>query len=137
MHDGAGAPTKDSNIGTADLFTRLVQVHQKQRWFLKEIARKERRSEVARRLGVLALLLLGARRRALRSVAARGHHRNSRDVVEGNGRGERRQVARPRLRYRLEGRSELDQGRLAERRAEEADPERDAESETRRNLHDG
>lgn len=29
------------DIGTADIFTRLVQVHQKQRWFLKEIARKD------------------------------------------------------------------------------------------------
>ena len=27
-------------IGTADLFTRLVQAQQKERWFLKEILRK-------------------------------------------------------------------------------------------------
>jgi starvation-inducible DNA-binding protein len=42
MHDDADIATKAGDIGTADLFTRLVQVHQKQRWFLKEIARKER-----------------------------------------------------------------------------------------------
>ena len=42
MHDDAEAATKAGDIGTADLFTRLVQVHQKQRWFLKEIARKDR-----------------------------------------------------------------------------------------------
>jgi starvation-inducible DNA-binding protein len=42
MHDDADVATKAGDIGTADLFTRLVQVHQKQRWFLKEIARKER-----------------------------------------------------------------------------------------------
>jgi len=42
MHDDAEVATKAGDIGTADLFTRLVQVHQKQRWFLKEIARKER-----------------------------------------------------------------------------------------------
>ena len=42
MHDDADVATKAGDIGTADLFTRLVQVHQKQRWFLKEISRKER-----------------------------------------------------------------------------------------------
>jgi len=42
MHNDADIATKAGDIGTADLFTRLVQVHQKQRWFLKEIARKER-----------------------------------------------------------------------------------------------
>ena len=42
MHDDADIASKAGDIGTADLFTRLVQVHQKQRWFLKEIARKER-----------------------------------------------------------------------------------------------
>lgn len=41
MHDDADVATKAGDIGTADLFTRLVQVHQKARWFLKEIARKE------------------------------------------------------------------------------------------------
>ena len=41
MHDDAEVATKAGDIGTADLFTRLVQVHQKQRWFLKEILRKE------------------------------------------------------------------------------------------------
>ena len=41
MHDDADVATKAGDIGTADLFTRLVQVHQKARWFLKEISRKE------------------------------------------------------------------------------------------------
>ena len=41
MHDDAEVATRAGDIGTADLFTRLVQVHQKARWFLKEIARKE------------------------------------------------------------------------------------------------
>ena len=41
MHDDADVASRAGDIGTADLFTRLVQVHQKQRWFLKEIARKE------------------------------------------------------------------------------------------------
>ncbi len=40
MHDDADVATRAGDIGTADLFTRLVQVHQKQRWFLKELARK-------------------------------------------------------------------------------------------------
>jgi starvation-inducible DNA-binding protein len=41
MHEDADAATKAGDIGTADVFTRLVQQHQKQRWFLKEISRKE------------------------------------------------------------------------------------------------
>jgi len=41
LHQDADVASKAGDIGTADLFTRLVQVHQKQRWFLKEIARKE------------------------------------------------------------------------------------------------
>ena len=41
MHDDADVATKAGDIGTADLFTRLVQVHQKARWFLKEISRKD------------------------------------------------------------------------------------------------
>ena len=41
MHEDAEVATKAGDIGTADLFTRLVQVHQKARWFLKEISRKE------------------------------------------------------------------------------------------------
>jgi starvation-inducible DNA-binding protein len=40
MHDDAEVATKAGDIGTADLFTRLVQAHQKQRWFLKELLRK-------------------------------------------------------------------------------------------------
>lgn len=41
MHEDAEIANKAGDIGTVDLFTRLVQVHQKARWFLKEIARKE------------------------------------------------------------------------------------------------
>ncbi|MBF2029603.1 MAG: DNA starvation/stationary phase protection protein [Oscillatoriales cyanobacterium C42_A2020_001] len=40
MHDDAEAATNAGDIGTADLYTRLVQVHQKHRWFLKEILKK-------------------------------------------------------------------------------------------------
>jgi starvation-inducible DNA-binding protein len=36
MHEDADAATAAGDIGTADLYTRLVQVHQKHRWFLKE-----------------------------------------------------------------------------------------------------
>jgi starvation-inducible DNA-binding protein len=41
MHADAGTATKADDIGTADLYTRLVQVHQKNRWFLAEILRKK------------------------------------------------------------------------------------------------
>ncbi len=40
MHEDADAAADAGDIGTADLYTRLVQVHQKHRWFLKEILRK-------------------------------------------------------------------------------------------------
>ena len=40
LHKDAEVATKAGDIGTVDLFTRLVQQHQKQRWFLKEILRK-------------------------------------------------------------------------------------------------
>ena len=40
MHDDAEVATKAGDIGTADLYTRLVQVHQKSRWFLNEILQK-------------------------------------------------------------------------------------------------
>lgn len=39
MHADAESATQAGDIGTADLYTRFVQVHQKQRWFLKEILR--------------------------------------------------------------------------------------------------
>lgn len=39
MHADCETATKAGDIGTADLYTRLVQVHQKQRWFLREILR--------------------------------------------------------------------------------------------------
>jgi len=40
MHDDANTAAAADDIGTADLYTRLVQVHQKQHWFLREILRK-------------------------------------------------------------------------------------------------
>jgi starvation-inducible DNA-binding protein len=40
MHQDADLATNEGDIGTADLLTRLVQVHQKHRWFLKEILKK-------------------------------------------------------------------------------------------------
>ncbi|EKQ66716.1 DNA-binding ferritin-like protein (oxidative damage protectant) [Leptolyngbyaceae cyanobacterium JSC-12] len=40
MHDDAEVAANAGDIGTADLYTRLVQVHQKHRWFLKEILKK-------------------------------------------------------------------------------------------------
>jgi len=39
MHADAETATKANDIGTADLYTRLVQVHQKNRWFLVETLR--------------------------------------------------------------------------------------------------
>ncbi len=40
MHQDADVAAAAGDIGTADLYTRLVQVHQKHRWFLKEILKK-------------------------------------------------------------------------------------------------
>lgn len=40
MHQDAEVANEAGDIGTADLYTRLVQVHQKHRWFLKELLRK-------------------------------------------------------------------------------------------------
>lgn len=40
MHEDAEIATQAGDIGTADLYTRLVQTHQKHRWFLKEILKK-------------------------------------------------------------------------------------------------
>jgi starvation-inducible DNA-binding protein len=40
LHEDTETASKASDIGTADLYTRLVQVQQKQRWFLREILRK-------------------------------------------------------------------------------------------------
>jgi starvation-inducible DNA-binding protein len=40
MHEDAETATKAGDIGTADLYTRLVQAHQKNRWFLDEILKK-------------------------------------------------------------------------------------------------
>lgn len=39
MHADAATAADANDIGTADLYTRLVQVHQKHRWFLKEIVK--------------------------------------------------------------------------------------------------
>jgi starvation-inducible DNA-binding protein len=41
MHEDADVATEAGDIGTADLYTRLVQTHQKNRWFLNEILRKK------------------------------------------------------------------------------------------------
>jgi starvation-inducible DNA-binding protein len=40
MHQDADVATEAGDIGTADLYTRLVQTHQKHRWFLKELLAK-------------------------------------------------------------------------------------------------
>lgn len=40
MHEDADVAANAGDIGTADLYTRLVQIHQKHRWFLKEILKK-------------------------------------------------------------------------------------------------
>jgi starvation-inducible DNA-binding protein len=40
MHEDADVATVAGDIGTADLYTRLVQVHQKHRWFLKQFLQK-------------------------------------------------------------------------------------------------
>jgi starvation-inducible DNA-binding protein len=39
MHRDAETATAAGDIGTADLYTRLVQEHQKKRWFAKEMLR--------------------------------------------------------------------------------------------------
>ncbi|MBD2461174.1 DNA starvation/stationary phase protection protein [Oscillatoria sp. FACHB-1407] len=40
MHTDADLAAQAGDIGTADLYTRFVQTHQKHRWFLKELLRK-------------------------------------------------------------------------------------------------
>jgi len=40
MHQDAEVANNAGDIGTADLYTRLVQVHQKHRWFLREFLKK-------------------------------------------------------------------------------------------------
>jgi starvation-inducible DNA-binding protein len=40
LHQDAATAQAADDIGTADLYTRLVQDFQKQRWFLREILRK-------------------------------------------------------------------------------------------------
>lgn len=40
MHQDAETADEAGDIGTADLLTRIVQIHQKHRWFLKELLEK-------------------------------------------------------------------------------------------------
>lgn len=40
LHQDAEVADTAGDIGTADLYTRLVQVHQKNRWFLNELLQK-------------------------------------------------------------------------------------------------
>ncbi|MCU0566806.1 MAG: DNA starvation/stationary phase protection protein [Oculatellaceae cyanobacterium Prado106] len=40
MHQDAEVAANAGDIGTADLYTRLVQVHQKNRWFLREFIKR-------------------------------------------------------------------------------------------------
>ena len=40
MHEDTEVAGAAGDIGTADLYTRLVQVHQKNRWFLNELLQK-------------------------------------------------------------------------------------------------
>jgi starvation-inducible DNA-binding protein len=40
MHTDTEVATAAGDIGTADLYTRTVQVHQKNRWFLNELLQK-------------------------------------------------------------------------------------------------
>ncbi len=41
LHEDTEVASDGGDIGTADLYTRLVQVHQKSRWFLNEILKKK------------------------------------------------------------------------------------------------
>jgi starvation-inducible DNA-binding protein len=40
QHEDANAAADAGDIGTADLYTRIVQTHQKNRWFLRQILKK-------------------------------------------------------------------------------------------------
>jgi starvation-inducible DNA-binding protein len=40
LHEDTEAASAAGDIGTADLYTRLVQMHQKNRWFLNELLQK-------------------------------------------------------------------------------------------------
>src|SRR4051812_9869188 len=72
-----------------------------------------------------------------RGPAGRLAHRGSLDVAERHRLRERRQVLRAHLRGRFVAGSELDQRPLAERAAEEADAEGNAEDHARGDLDDG
>ena len=41
MRDAAGAADESNDPGTVDLFSKVVQVHEKQEWFLREILKKK------------------------------------------------------------------------------------------------
>jgi starvation-inducible DNA-binding protein len=40
LHEDAEAAAEAGDIGTADLYTRVVQTHQKNRWFLRQLLKK-------------------------------------------------------------------------------------------------
>ena len=40
LHEDADAAADAGDIGTADLYTRIVQTHQKNRWFLRQLLKK-------------------------------------------------------------------------------------------------
>ena len=41
MRDGAKAADENNDPGTVDLFSRVVQIHEKHEWFLREILKKQ------------------------------------------------------------------------------------------------
>lgn len=41
LREGVDVATRNNDPGTADLFTRTVQIHEKQEWFLRETANRE------------------------------------------------------------------------------------------------
>src|SRR6516225_3433565 len=79
--------------------------------------------------GLLGLLLAAVR------GAVRGVERLARDMIIRDRRRELRQVAGALVGYRLEPRSQRNQLRLTEGRAEESDAHRNAEHVRRRHLH--
>ena len=41
MRDAAGAADENNDPGTVDLFSKIVQIHEKHEWFLREILKKK------------------------------------------------------------------------------------------------
>jgi starvation-inducible DNA-binding protein len=41
MRDAARAADESNDPGTVDLFSRIVQIHEKHEWFLREILKKK------------------------------------------------------------------------------------------------